>query len=608
MQGKETLTPQALSKPGGILFLANHPAEIDPLILITTFWFPFKPHPVAIDYLFRKPLIRSLLGIVGALSIPNFDASSNSYKRREMQKTYARIFSSLDHKENFLIYPAGSLKNGPEEVIGGASGIHTILQTKPETNVVLIRTTGLWGSTFSRAPTGKTPDLGKTFFSSFKVLLRNFIFFTPRRDVLVECTPASADFPWKGDRRDLNRYLERWYNAQGPEPLNLVSFSHFRKDCPIIKEKITREEIDLDRVLPEIKQGVIEEIVKVARVPRSEITLTSHLAQDLGFDSLDLAQLIVALKEKFGINSLNASDLSTVGSVIAYASKMQVGSAEEEEKGKVGSTWGEEKQRPRSLYPEGETILELFFDTCERMGRYSACADQIAGELSYKRLKIGVILLAEVIRKIPDERIGIMMPASVAVNAMILATMLAGKIPVMINWTLGERNLISIVEQAKINITLSSWNFLDRLDNVELDGLDDRIILLEDLRHSFSIFDKMKAYRRSRRKTKVLLKLFGVDQILRKDVDHLFGWACAPGRSRGSSFRRSLRLLHQGSFRRERLLFSQQFRRGPQLTKISKWLAALPSYPHRPMSLGRTTQPSSRSTRKQRQSTPGPLE
>src|SRR5262245_21245052 len=98
VKGKEKLK-EPLPKPGGILFLSNHPAEIDPLILISLLWLPFKPHPVATDYLLRKTFVSSLLNLVGTFGVPNFDASSNSYKRKEIEKTYQRIFAALDRKE-----------------------------------------------------------------------------------------------------------------------------------------------------------------------------------------------------------------------------------------------------------------------------------------------------------------------------------------------------------------------------------------------------------------------------------------------------------------------------------------------------------------------------
>ncbi|MFZ0564804.1 MAG: acyl-[ACP]--phospholipid O-acyltransferase [Chlamydiales bacterium] len=510
VEGRETLTPEALNKPGGTLFLANHTAEIDPCILFSIFWLKFHLRPVAIDYLFHKPIIRNLLNLLGALSVPSFEDTSNSYKRRQMDKTYEKIFSLLKQKNNLLIYPAGGLKLGAEEVIGGASGVHTILQGEPSVNVVLIRTTGLWGSSFSKALTGKTPDLGKAFFNGFKILLRNFIFFAPRRDVLIECTPAPKDFPWKAERRELNSYLERWFNAKGPEPLTLVSFSLFKKMFPKIQEKLPGEEISLEKVPDEIKRSVIQEIAKLTRTEEEKIQPSHHLSLDLGLDSLDISQIVFFLRENFGASGIHSSDLSTVGSVFVYAARLKKGKGEEEEEPeeKKPRLWDEEKGRPHVAYAVGKTLPEAFFRTCERMDGYLACVDRISGVVSYRTLKRSVLILARAIARMPGENIGIMMPASIAVNVVVLATMLAGKVPVMVNWTLGSRNLRSVVEQSKIQVTISSWNFLNRLDNVDLDGLDDQFVLLEEVSRKLSLIDKFRTLWEARKKTKSILKKF----------------------------------------------------------------------------------------------------
>lgn len=508
--GKKSLTSK---KKGGMLFLANHPAEIDPCILLTTLWYPFKIHPVAVEYLFRIPVVRNLLDFVGALSVPSFTAFANSYKKRQVEKTYQKIYSLLEKGENVLIYPAGGLKQTASEVIGGASGVHTILGMRPETEVVLVRTKGLWGSTFSRAPTGKTPDLFSTFLGGFKVLLKNGLFFAPRREVIVECVLAPNDFPRRGSRLELNRFLENWYNREGPEPLKLVSFSHFRKVYPQIYQPPKEEQIVFESIPKETKESIFNEIAQLARIPAEELSYESHLALDLGLDSLDISQLVMVLKENYGVGTIQLSDLKTVGSVLAFAARLKQSEGAEEEEVSSLLVWEKEKGRPAAHYAEGSTLTEAFLNSCARMDGFTACVDQISGEVCYRQLKLVVVLLAQAIRKLPGSHIGVMMPASTAVNAIVFAVLLAGKVPVMINWTLGERNLRSIVEQSGIQVTLSSWKFLDRLENVDLNGLDDQILLMEELRRNLTLFDKVRAFYRARKKTSALLKIFGVHKV-----------------------------------------------------------------------------------------------
>ncbi len=512
-KGLDELKKEVFKKPGGTLFLANHPAEIDPCILLVLFWYPFRPHPVAIDYLFHMKFIRYFLDWVGALPIPNFEQSSNSYKRKQIDEVYENIFDLLRKKENLLIYPSGALKRGASEVIGGASGVHQILQSAPDTNVVLIRTTGLWGSSFSRALTGKTPKIGKTFFAAFKIILKNLILFSPRREVTVECEQASDDFPWKGSRLELNQYLEQWFNRDGPEPLTLVPYSSWKKELPKVYEKPEAEKVAYEAIPESVRKAVLEEIAEVAGLTPDKIQPTQDLALDLGLDSLDQAQLSFFLKESYGVTNVPQTELTTVECVMAFAAHLKKGEADDEDELVEDTAWSEGEGRPHVHPPEGKTVIEAFLNSTFRMDGYLACADAISGEVSYKKLRLGVILLADAIKQLPGERIGIMLPASVAVNVLIFATMLAGKVPVMINWTLGERNLKAVVDKSGIQTTISSWSFLNKLENVELNGVDEQIVLIEDIRRKLGLRQKIKAIQLARKSPQAILKKFGLSKV-----------------------------------------------------------------------------------------------
>ena len=55
----------------------------------------------------------------------------------------------------------GSGRAGGLEVVGAARAASEILAPCPQANVVLVRTRGLWGSQFSYARTGESPELEK---------------------------------------------------------------------------------------------------------------------------------------------------------------------------------------------------------------------------------------------------------------------------------------------------------------------------------------------------------------------------------------------------------------------------------------------------------------
>ena len=145
----------------GFLFLPNHPAEVDPIFLMVMLWPQYRTRPLVIQYFFEMPFVTHFMKLVKALPIPNMNGSSNKWKVHQIEKLFSTIVEGVKKKGNFIIYPAGRLKLEGKEVVGGASLTHSLLQEFPEVNVVLVRTTGLWGSAFSRALSGKVPPFGK---------------------------------------------------------------------------------------------------------------------------------------------------------------------------------------------------------------------------------------------------------------------------------------------------------------------------------------------------------------------------------------------------------------------------------------------------------------
>ena len=78
---------------------------------------------------------------------------------------------------------------------------------------------------------------------------------------------------------------------------------------------------------------------------------------------------------------------------------------------------------------------------CDRIGKHAAVADEMAGVISGTQLKIRALLLAKIFREYENRHIGIMLPASVTANIVVMAALLARKVPVMLNWTVGRKSL-----------------------------------------------------------------------------------------------------------------------------------------------------------------------
>ena len=64
-------------------------------------------------------------------------------------------------------------------------------------------------------------------------------------------------------------------------------------------------------------------IAKELGVDASTITLETRLAEDLGADSLDAVELIMAIEDEFGIqvDDENAQNIRKVGDIVSYLEK-----------------------------------------------------------------------------------------------------------------------------------------------------------------------------------------------------------------------------------------------------------------------------------------------
>ena len=147
------------------------------------------------------------------------------------------------------------------------------------------------------------------------------------------------------------------------------------------------------------------------------------------------------------------------------------------------------------------------------MKNFAACGDDLIGVLTYKKMKRAAIVLSLYFRKLPGTYVGVLLPASAGAYLVILALQLAGKIPVMLNWTLGPRYLEEMMKETETQTVISSWRFLDRLSHVDLGTLIDKLQLLEDMREKLTLGTKLKGAFISMCSASTVLRLLNLDKI-----------------------------------------------------------------------------------------------
>jgi acyl-[acyl-carrier-protein]-phospholipid O-acyltransferase/long-chain-fatty-acid--[acyl-carrier-protein] ligase len=498
---------EAVAKRGtrGICFLANHPALIDPMILLSILYRPFRARPVGDREEISRPIIRWVAGLVRAIAIAD-PAQIGSKARTAIEAGMAEAADALRAGDNLLIYPSGHLMTSRYEDLRGNSGVHRLLEETPEARVVLIAQHGLWGSRFSRAQTGVAPKLAVAARRSVLDLLHNGLFFLPRRQLSI-IVQEPTDLPRRGDRETLNAYLEAYFNHD-VRANTFVPYSAFDRRGPrLLPDPVLEiggnQAIEVPQHLRETISGRLQGITGI-----KSIADDSHLARDLGCDSIVRAELVDWIGENFGPVDADLDAVRTVHDllVVATGSPLRLNASRLEN---VPPVWFDGDQRAHDpAMPEGESIVEVFLRRALAEPRTVILADQTSGVRTYRDLLTGIFLLKPLLGALPGKQIGLMMPASVAADVLYLGLLCAGKTPVMVNWTVGPRQVVQGLEVAETKVVLTARALAERLaaQGVTFDGYENRLHFLEDVIATITSAAKLRALVSAHLQPKTLLR------------------------------------------------------------------------------------------------------
>ena len=472
----------------GVLFLPNHPALIDPVIMSSVLWRRFHPRALVVEKQIRASVLKHFWRRLRILPLPEMGVTGLSgYDAVVAQITCC--IEALKSGDNLLMYPAGRIYRSKMEKLRGNGGVARILTEDPQAKVVLVRTTGLWGSDFGRGK-GYQLTFGQTLARHWKHVLLGGIFFMPRRHVTIEFVPRPADMPDGSDKEHLNRYLESFYNV-AMRPNTYVPYTWFEGGTTrIMPEPDTfNANEDTSRVPPEIRQKVKHKLMELSG--KKMLRDTDTIGTDLGLDSLVVAELHQWLQNEFGHEIPSPEKLRTVASVLIAA----IGeSAGVEPLMPVPAGWFYDDAAPLPV-TIGRTIPEAFLINAKRAPSRPVWADQNAGVFTNRKMVLAIMALYPSIKKLEGERIGVLMPATVVSTLLYLACQFAGKIPVMINWTVGNRNMKHCIANAGVRHILTAAVLIERLKGTGVDftGIEEHFVMLERVKERISIFRKLHA-------------------------------------------------------------------------------------------------------------------
>lgn len=473
LEGLEVLrnaAAEAETRGNGLLLLPNHPAFMDPVLLCV--WLaPWSPRPLADRHQIGRFWLRPLAAIMRCIPLPDLRREGLA-ARKQVQESLARCITALKQGETLLVYPSGSLSHDGQTHLGGNSGVHRLLHAVPDCVPVVIRTQGLWGSSFSWAD--GAPDLGRALSRGLLALLRNGIFFLRRREVRISFVrPQPLPQPEEGVAA-LNALLEACYAAK-PDVLRRVPYS--RREPVIADQPLTAREHRSACVPPAAlddaaRLRVVRLLAELSPLqPRPEaLRPEQRLDSDLGLDSLAVVDLSLQLASLSGQAAAEPGDLQTVNDCLLAACGQLVprSSAREEAVREQAARWQAclqgQVRRPLVL-PQAPNLVLTILRRIRSVPARPVLADgeqMLTGSAFWTR---AVVLSLFLRRRIGSgQPLGIMLPASGAAALCWLAVLLSGNTPVMLNWTTGVRNLRHALSLTHVRHVFSARALLRRLD------------------------------------------------------------------------------------------------------------------------------------------------
>lgn len=358
---------------------------------------------------------------------------------------------------------------------------------------------------WSNAWNGARPKFFFTFLKALWYLIANLFIFLPKRKILIEILDQTSTLKdlSQGDLVSFNQYLEDFYNQRGEETLNYLPHYFYFNDVKHKKLPSTitnsiaslqnTRSYDTSKFSTDIIDFVSSELKKIKNLtPETNISLDQHLVFDLYLDSLDMAELKNTILSTYPkASNTPILELKTVADMVAMAS----GLTKSESQLFKPCDWQIRTQElTRNLDP-AQNILQHFKSQRKSDKNASQVYDQLFGMQSRKDIVLKSLLISDYLKSIEGQYIGIMLPALASTAILLLATYLAEKIPVMMNWTHSQPAFEHCVKFSKTKKILTSKAFYQKINIARLDQYE--FVFLEDLLKNIPLSHKLWALARS---------------------------------------------------------------------------------------------------------------
>ena len=494
---------ELLNEKWSNLILPSHVALMDPVIMFAFLGEKKWLSPVVTEDYFNVPVLKQIFKSIWAIPVP--DLTKNS-KELDASVIVGNAVNALENGRNILLYPQWALARQGFQSIVGKKTAFLITQAAPkDTKILTVSIRWLWGSRSSRAWRWKAPNLALFFLKGLRFLLWNLFFFVPKRKVEIEIKDSTA-LLHKVEKKWLdafNQELEKIYNAKWEEKLNYLTWlcwyntTKNHKEPAVIQWSIKDLQRSSFNWKADIPADVLNKITAIVKKIKPEFTwklwLDTNLILDCFFDSLDMAELKSTVQSAFSdASNPPLLDLKTVWDV-AMMAIWQSATTEEMKPCERKYSWDGWLiyAHVKSLINKNSTVLTLMKESLKNNKSDGFCYDSIFGVQSRKDFLIKAYLIADLLKKMPWEKIAIMLPSLSATSLLVVWCYLAKKIPVMLNWTQSEEAFAHCIKSQNVKVILTAKSFFQKVQTPWLQKY--KMTFFEDVLKDISLIQKLKA-------------------------------------------------------------------------------------------------------------------
>ncbi|WP_289054419.1 AMP-binding protein [Carboxylicivirga marina] len=481
------------------LILPNHQAIMDPILLFTHLYKFSSAVPVMLSSYYDIPVAKSVFKAWGAVRVSDLEGGSRN--TNVLDQIVSSVDKGLEMEKNIVLYPSGQIAAQGYERIRNKQSAQLSVQNMPdEAEVIAVRISGLWGSYWSRAWMGKSPSFFPTLLKSIALIFFNLLFFMPRRHVCIEFINISKDAKAKSQegKTEFNEYLEQVYNANGEEPVSYIKYhflaSKLKRSLPtniVGSDKTLKANLEPVHNIPDdVFDKVSKCIAIILELDKNSIQKESYLQLELGADSLNIVEIISEVENQFpSFSAPEINDIKTVQDLCMVA----MGQFKSDNELKPSKLDQKLSHIERLNIKADGTILQQFISSFTKNGQDPFCYDAMLGSTSRKDFFLKACVVSELLKKeVKEDNVGIMLPALQSTTLLIAACYLAGKVPVMLNWTVGKKVLLHCIKTAEVNTILSAGAFIEKIDEQLPHEIKGNLILLEKKIPTLSLTTKLK--------------------------------------------------------------------------------------------------------------------